>query len=849
MLLQFYIFVLSTTVNTLKKLFLACFLFIFFFDAYAQETIVKGKVTDANSGDPIPFVNVFYKGTSVGVTTDFDGNYLLKTANPKDTLIASYIGYKSRSKGITKGISQVINFQLEEDVVNLQEIVVLSGENPAYEILRQVVRNKSENDKRKLNAYEYDTYTKIEVDVDNMSEKFRERKLIQKITQVLDSVERIAGEDGKPILPVFITESVSKLYYRDHPSLKFENILHSKINGLGVEDGTTVTQLVGSSFQEYNFYQNWLNILEKEFVSPIADGWRIYYDYDLVDSLYVGEHFCYRLDFFPRSPQSLAFTGSMWIAREGFALKQIEVTVGKQANINFIEKIRIQQELAPTSEGAWLPVKNRVLVDVSELSPNSAGMLAKFYTSNKNFVVNKPYDISFYERPIILDEQARLNEGDEDVWDTLRHEPLSETERNVYKMIDTLRNIPVIRTYTDIVKIIVDGYITVDKIDYGPYLGFVSYNDIEGLRIMPGFKTNYQFNKKWTFGAQVGYGFQDEQFKYSFFAKQVLSKKRWTTWGVRVRRDLGRVGLDDEAVGDNALLNASQRWGIFRRGYYFDEERLSFQRELFKGFTQKITLKHATFEPTFNFGYYENPDDITNSAILSTYTTSEVILESRYARDEIFLQDDNERLSLGTLRWPILTLRYTRGLKGVAGSDFEYNKLKMIFEKGTRLGVLGTGKIMASAEYIFEPLPYTLLGLHLGNQTPIFTPLTFNLMDYGEFVSDRYATLQYNHHFEGLFFNRVPLLRKLKWRLVGTANMVYGGLSQGSQALIVPSTPENGDILPPGQLSLKKPYMEVGYGVENIFKFFRIDFIHRLSYLDSPDVRKFGVLGTIQFTL
>lgn len=849
MLLHFYIFVASTTVNTLKKFLLPILFVALSLCAFAQETTIKGKVTDAGSGDPIPFVNVLFKGTTIGATTDFDGNYTLKTSNPKDTLLASYIGYKPRTKVITKGISQVVNFQLEEQVTNLQEVVVLAGENPAFEVLRNVVRNKNENDKRKLTAYEYDTYTKIEVDVDNMSEKFRQRKLIQKITQVLDSVERIAGEDGKPILPVFITESVSKLYYRDNPSLKFENILHSKINGLGVEDGTTVTQVVGSSFQEYNFYQNWLNILEKEFVSPIADGWRLYYDYDLVDSLYVGDHYCYRLDFFPRSPQSLAFTGSMWIAKESFALKQIDVTVGKGANINFIEKIRIQQELAPTTEGAWLPVKNRVLVDVSELSSGSAGMLAKFYTSNKNFLVNKPYDVSFYERPIILHEQARLNQEYEEVWDTLRHEPLSETERNVYKMIDTLQNIPVIRTYTDIVKFIVDGYIQDGKIEYGPYLGFVSYNDIEGLRVMPGIKTNYRFNKKWTFAAQVGYGFGDEQFKYSFSAKQILSKRRWTTWGVRVRRDLGRVGLDDEAVGDNALLNASQRWGVFRRGYYFDEERLSFQRELFKGFTQKISLKHSTFEPVFNFGYYENPDDITNSAILSRYATSEVILESRYARDEIFLQDDNDRISLGTLKWPVVTLRYTRGIEGIAGSDFDYNKLKVIFEKKTRLGILGTGKMIASAEYIFEPLPYTLLGLHLGNQTPIFTPLTFNLMDYGEFVSDRYATLLYNHHFEGLFINRIPLLRKLKWRLVGTANMVYGGLSQGSQALIVPTTEENGDILPPGQLSLKKPYMEIGYGVENIFKFFRIDFVHRLSYLDNPDVRKFGVFGSIQFTL
>ncbi|MCE2731963.1 MAG: DUF5686 family protein [Chryseotalea sp.] len=820
------------------------------YQTFAQTTTVKGKVTDAATGDPIPFVNVLYKGTNIGTTTDFDGNFTLSTANPTDSLLATYIGYKSKSKKIVKGISQTINFQLEEEITNLQEVVVLAGENPAFEVLRNVVRNKEKNDKRKLLAYEYDTYTKIEVDVDNMSEKFRNNRFMKKITQVLDSVDRIAGEDGKPILPLFITESVSKLYFRDKPNLKYENILHAKVNGVGVEDGTTVTQLVGSSFQEYNFYQNWLNILDKEFVSPIADGWRLYYDYDLIDSLYVGDHYCYRLDFFPRSPQDLAFTGSMWIDKNTFALKQIDVNVGKQANLNFIEKIRIQQELSPTESGAWLPIKNRVLVDVSELSNNSAGMLAKFYTSNKNFVINKPYPTKFYERPIVMDERARLNDKEEKFWDSLRHEPLTGTEVSVYKMIDTLKNIPVIKTYTDIVKIIVDGYIKDGKIEYGPYLGFVSYNNIEGWRIQPGFKTNYKFNKKWIFGGQLGYGFKDEKFKYSAFATHILSTKRWTTLNMRVRRDLGRVGFDDEAAGDNVILLASQRWGTFRRGFYFDESRISFSREYFKGFTQKISIKHTTFDPVFDFGYLANPSDIANSDTLRRYSNAEIILEARYARDELFLQNDNERISLGTSRWPTITVRYTRGIRNVAGTDFSYNKLRLGFEKKIRMGILGVGNMNVNGEYIFEPLPYTLLGLHLGNQTPIFTPITYNLMDYGEFVSDRYITMQYNHHFEGLFFNRIPLLRKLKWRLVGTANLIYGSMSTGSRRLLVDSDNPETSIAENPYFTRSKPYVEIGYGIENIFKFFRVDFIHRLSYLDhTPDVRKFGVFGSIQLSL
>jgi hypothetical protein len=825
------------------------FLSFWFFGspAQAQETIVQGKVTDAASGDPIPFVNVVFKGTNIGATTDFDGNYLIKTKTPRDTVTATYIGYRSRSKPIKRGVTQTINFQLEEDVVNLQEVVVLAGENPAFEVLRNVVRNKDKNDKRRLSAYEYDTYTKIEVDVDNISEKLREKKFMKKITQVLDSVDRIAGEDGKPVLPLFITESVSKLYYRDNPSLKKELVLKSKINGVGVEDGTTVTQVIGSSFQEYNFYQNWLNILTKEFVSPIADGWRLYYEYDLTDSLMVGSHFCYRIDFFPKSPQELAFTGTMWITKKEFALKQIDVTMGKQANINFVEKLKIQQELEPTVEGAWLPVKNRVLIDVGELSANSAGMLAKFYTSNKNFVVNKPYEAVFYERPIQIAEDALLNKN-EQYWDSIRHEPLSNTELSVYKMIDTLRNIPLIRTYTDIIKIVVDGYVKLGKIEIGPYLSAIAWNNVEGMRLQGGFKTNYKFSKKFILWASAGYGFDDEKFKYMVNYQHILSRDRWTTFSVRVRRDLSRLGVDDENLADNPLFLAATRWGYFRRGFYSDEYRVAFQRELFKGFSQKVSFRHWTFSPTYQFGYFTNPGEVA-SPIRDTFETSEVSVESRYARDEIFLQNDNERISLGTNKSPIVTLRYTHGFKGAFGSDFEYDKLRLTINKRIKTGPLGVGYATVTSEYVFNALPYPLLTLHLGNQSPLYSTVTYNLMNFGEFVSDRYVALNYRQYLEGFLLNRIPLIQKLNWRLLATGNFILGGMRPSNRSLISQFSPTGEETLQAGYFTNGKPYIELGYGVENIFKFLRVDFVHRMSYLDRPDARKFGILFTAQVQL
>lgn len=825
--------------------FIFCFVLLAF--AQAQETVVQGKVTDAASGDPLPFVNVIFKGTLIGTSTDFDGNYILKTSGPADSVQASYIGYKSRAKAIKRGVTQTINFQMVEEVTNLQEVIVKAGENPAYPILRNVVRNKNKNDKRKLTAYEYDTYTKIEVDVDNISEKFRKRKIVKKITQVLDSIDRIAGEDGKPILPLFITESVSKVYYRDNPSLKKEEIIKTKISGIGVQDGSTVTQMVGSSFQEYNFYQNWLNIVSKEFVSPIADGWRIYYDYDLTDSLYIGNDFCYRLDFFPRSPQDLAFTGTMWITKEDFALKQIDATMGKQANLNFIEKIRLQQELAKTDLGAWLPIKNRVLIDVGEVGKNNAGMLAKFYTSNKNLVTNKPYEQAFYSKPIEIAEDARLFE-DEKYWDTLRHEPLSSTEQNVYKMIDTLKNIPIVKTYTDIFKVVVDGYYKVGKIEIGPYISALAWNNVEGWRMQAGFKTNYSFSKKWIFHLQGAYGFNDTKIKYFASAQRILSRDRWTTLSFRVRRDVSRLGVDDENLADNPIFLAATRWGFFRRGFYSDEYRVAFQRELFKGFSQKVSFRHWTFRPTYNFGYLMNPGEV-DQEIFETFQTSEVSIETRYARDEVFLQNDNERISLGTNKWPVISLRYTYGVKGFFGSDFEYNRLRLNMTKRIKTGPLGVGYVTLTGEYIFNTLPYPLLTLHLGNQSPIYSSITYNLMNYGEFVSDHYASLQYRQYLEGFLLNRIPLLNKLKWRLLATGNVIMGGMRTANQELISQYNKNGEETLPAGYFRNYKPYIELGYGVENIFKFLRVDFIHRISYLENTDARKFGILFTAQLQL
>jgi hypothetical protein len=694
----------------------------------------------------------------------------------------------------------------------------------------------------------------MEIDADKISDKMRERKVMKKISQVLDSLDRIAGEDGKAILPLFISETVSKNYYRSDPQLKTEVIVKSKVNGLGVEDGAMITQLVGTSLQDYNFYMNWLNFSRKQLVSPIADGWRLYYDYDLSDSLMVDGYYCYRLDFFPRDAQALAFSGTMFITKDGYALKQIDASIGSTANINFIDKIRIQHTYEKIQDQAWLPVKSRVLISVGQLTANTTGMLAKFYMSHKNFVLNQPKQVKFYDQNIVLNEDAKLEEDDK-VWDSLRHEPLTNTEKSVYHMIDTIQSIPIVKSYIDIVKVVLNGYYKTGKVFVGPYLGLFAINTLEGFRLQAGFKTNIKFSKKWVLGAQLAYGFGgidpqrfDQRLKYTAFAKYIFEKRRWTSLTFRARHEVGRLGLDEDYVSEFPLFLFASRWGNYRAGFYYDEYRMTLERELFKGFTQRVAMRYYNFDPAFTFGYVVDPNlDIVNN----NFQTSEIFLETRYARDQIYLQNDNDRIGLEQKKWPVFTFRYTHGFKGIVGSDFEYDKVRLNMTKRMKMGPLGNGYISITGEKVFGTLPFPLLSVHLGNESYIYAPVNFNLVGFGEFASDRYGSIQYRQNLEGFLSNKIPLLQRLKWRFLATANVLVGSMSDANFTNFAEVVQPSGKLpnVQAKRLDPNKPYMELGYGIENIFKFLRVDFIHRLSYLSDDQTRNFGVFFSVQFQL
>ncbi len=834
------------------KIILFFSLFSFCFPAFSQKTIVTGKVTDAETGDGIPFANVYFDGTTTGGSTDFDGFYRIETDKATDSLVVSYVSYQIRKKFVEKGKTQNIDYQLASSEETLRAIVVTSGkrENPAWEYLKGLLDHKSENDKRRLSAYEYDSYSKVELDVDNISDKFKEKKLVKQIISVVDSVESLAGEDGKPILPLFISESISKYYYRNNPTKVKEEIQKTRIKGVGVEDGSIVSQLVGSSFQDYNFYQSWIQIAGKDFVSPVSESWRLFYDYELQERTEIDDIWCYRIDFQPKRKEDLAFTGTMWITDDStFALKRIDVTVPKAANLNFIEKIKIQQDLKRIEDGketAWIPVKTRILVDVGQINDQWAGMLLKSYSSAENIIINQPKDLKFYKDAIVVDEE--VNNSTDKFWKENRHDSLTASEQTVYAMIDTISNLPMVKSYIEIADLLINGYKDIGKVDIGTLLTFYSNNNVEGNRLMLNVRTNADFSKKIQFSTGVGYGFGDEKWKYRGKIRYIANRNPWTVISISHQYDLQQIALfnEDFRSSDNVLFAAFSRWGNLDRNrpFYHRQTSIDFQTDIAKGITSTITYRNQNYDPLYNFEFFDpkNPE-----IRYRDFTVSEIMAEVRIGFKERFINADLTRANLGS-NFPVFKFRYIRGLRNFLGGDLEYHKFSTRMEHSFRLGIFGRTDYFISAGFTPSTLPYALLESHLGNETPFYNQLSFNLMNYFEFVSDRYASINLIHDFNGFLLNRIPLMRRLKWRSFVEGNMLIGNVSQKNIDLI-PDLDSNGIPVPKFGSLGATPYAEVSYGVSNIFRFVRVQAVHRLTYLDKDDVSKWGIRISAQFRL
>jgi len=819
-----------TSLTRILVLIGACILS--FFDGLGQTTIVTGKVFDAVTNEPLPFVNLAFQGSKIGTTTDIEGNYRIETYYATDSLVASFVGYLPLVLAVEKDVEQTLDFPLKTGEVQLDvvEIKYEKTENPAHPIIRNVIQNKKINNRDKLLAYDYEVYNKIEFDLNNIDSSFMQRRVMKPFEFVFEYVDTT---EAKPFLPLFITESISNYYYRKNPKSEKEIIHATQVSGV---ENQSVSQFLGDMYQNVNIYRNYIDAFGRSFVSPISDFGFVTYRYYLTDSSFIDNQWCYKIQFQPKRKHELTFKGEMWVHDTTYAIKQVEATISGDANINFITEFSVRQEYDQVEHEVWMLTKDQLVVDFN-LADKAMGFYGRKTTTYDDFHINTPREDKFYSDLDNIEVADDANEKSKEFWDNARHEELTEKEKAIYHMVDTIRDVPAFRTYVDVVQMLITGYKEWGLVEIGPYFSMYSFNQVEGHRFRLGVRTSNSFSTRTMIETYAAYGTLDNRWKYGGEIMYFLKKsKPRNHLGMSFTDDVEQLGQSENAIGQDNILASALRRNPANRLNRFRQWQGYYDIEYFQGLSNRITFTNKSIWPLGDLNFvYTNSD----GAVLpkGNLVTSEISLMTRFAYKEKYVSGDFDRVSLGTA-WPIFALTYSYGIPNLLDSEYEYHKLVFNMNDRFVFNPFGHSDVVLEAGKYWGELPYPLLELHNGNETYTYDVTAFNLMNYYEFVSDQYVSLSWTHHFNGLFLNKVPLIRKLKWREVAYANGVWGSLQDENRI------PLN---FPQNLFTLDVPYYEAGVGIENILKLIRVDALWRLAYLDNPGITKFGVRAMLQF--
>ena len=801
--------------------------------AFAQETKVKGTVVDALDKQPVPFANVAFSGTAVGTITSANGTFFLSTKQKVDTLIVSFIGYKTEKIAVKRGAFQNLEIILSQDNISLDEVVVVPGENPAFSILRKINKHKKRNNPDKLKKYSCTVYNKVQVDANNLTEDFKKKKLLKKFSFVFDYMDT-SVVTGKNYLPILISETYSDFYYRKNPHSEKEYVKAYQLSGI---DNESISQYTGQMYQKVNIYDNYINIFERSFVSPIASFGRTYYKYYLVDSNYIDNKWCYQISYTPKFKQEPTFEGYFWVTDTSFAIKSIKMSLSKHVNVNLIQNFYMKQSFKAVQDSSWMITDEKMVADFN-IAKKTMGFFIRKNTHYSNFNISENISDTVFStlnsRMSVLEKGAK--EVDKEQWSEIRPEKLNDNEQGIYEMVDSIKNVPIFTTYVDIIKTLFSGFYKFGKIELGDYTSVYSYNDIEGSRFKIMARTSTEFSDKVYLDGHLAYGVRDEKFKYGLGAKYYFRKDLTRVIGFKYKKDLEQLGISPYTLPSDNLLNALfSRTGAANKLTNIEKINIFYKHEWFLGFANTLSLNYKIMSPHEEQGLTFKPIDDVDGR--NEIIVSEVSLNTRIAFNENTIMGREHKVFIAS-KYPVISINLTVAPKGVINSTYNYQRIQLGWLHTIKFNPFGYFKYYAVAGKIFGTVPYPLLEMHTGNETYWYDDYAFNLMNYYEFISDEWYSLHVEHHFEGFFLNKIPIIKKLKWREVVTFKGVYGTMTDENKAYSeFPSQVEE----------VKNPYMEASLGIENIFTLLRVDALWRLSHLDQPNISKFGIRVKIQF--
>lgn len=808
------------------------------------QTKVSGKVKDV-LGEPLPFVNVYFKGSTVGTTTNDEGAFYLQSNEVFSELIIELLGFENQVIKLVKN-NKPITITLKEESTALDEVVIVTKpkkrlkkkDNPAYRILKEVWKRKKKNGLLQVETYQYDKYSSEELGFGNMDSTFVKKVLKKKYKEQQDVLTQ-NYENGTYYLPIELIEKVEKVYGNN--TLQKERIDIEGERKVGIHQLGKYVNRATTVFNNINVYNEDIQILDKTFVSPIAEKGFGSYDYVLSDSTMVDERKVYTIHFFPRQKGDLVFEGYLKIADKSFSLAAIDMKILKEVNLNFVRDLSIKKTFLLKNDSIYLPKTNEYKGEFTFLTKDNKEKSIYLVKKQKysRYVFDRMKPTLFYDNSLIQTSGKQFEKSDI-YWNAKQ----DESEKKLFKLVKKVKKSNKVKKITGVIYTISDGYFTpISGLQLGNIFTTTARNDIEGLRLRLGFRTFRTINDRFRLLGYGAYGFKDQKFKYGLEARYLISSVPRITIGAAYMNDVEQMGFTRFNERDLIPLPDKGPKAVFVRGQNFFLSRVKktmfrFDIEVAKNLNVGIKLGHERIQSAapkrFSLDFLNTKNNTIESITKDVY--SDIYINYQPGREVKGFGVDRV---LGTKLYPKLQINYKKAYRGVFGGNVDYSKLSVLYNHPIQVGKFGVFDPTVIASKTFGRAPLSVLTAVPSNQTYFLTPNTFALLDYYDYVTDRSIEGHFEQHFNGLLMNRVPLVKKLGLRSLLTFRATYGSISKRNKSInrstIIYEAPN------------RKPYFEYGFGFENIgygnLRPLRVDFIWRSDFknVNGPVSPRFGV--------
>lgn len=840
------------------------------FLSHAQSfTSASGIVKDSITGEPLPFVSVYFDGSTIGAMTDDNGTFTLQNNQGYTKLAAASLGYDTKFIDLKPGkkndnlelLLKPTAFEISEVVVKPKREKYTRKDNPAVELIKKVIAHKNDNQIEAKPEYQTEVYEKLSLSLDNFNPNLDKNKFLKKfkfIKNYLDTSEF----NGKPILTVSVRENLSDFYYRKSPKAEKTIVRAKRMQGIDktLDDGGGITSNLEEIFKSINIFDNNIPILLNRFVSPLSSTLATtYYHYYIMDTLDVGGDKCVDLAFVPANSESYGFTGRLYITLDGnYAVKKVLLNTPANINLNWVDKLRIEQEFKQMPDSTWVLDQENTFVNFYVVK-GTQQLYAHQLRNYDNYNFNVQNADSVFGLLGALHVLPEATAQPDTFWTHNRPIPLKEKEDALKDLLGQLRKVPAFNAIIKTAEILITGYIPtandkkVTKFDFGPMNTTFSANHLEGFRMRVGGMTTANLNPYWFASGYLAYGTNDRKIKYNLKLTHSFTKKEYHEGENPVNNLSFIQEYDVYTPGQDFLFTSKDNifvaWKVgepVTKMQYIRKSVLQYEKEWLNGLTWKSWIMNQNNEAAGTLQYIKR-DESGNLYHIKDFTTSEIGTQLRFAPGERAYNGRSGKESVFNLSKdaPVFKLSHQLGIKGVLGGDYNYNHTEISAEKRIWLSSFGHIDAQVKAGKVWDKVPFPLLILPNTNQSITIQPEAFHMMNALEFVTDQYVSFNATYYLKGWILNRIPGIKWLRLREVLSFNMIYGGLTDKNNPTLTPGL----FLLPDGTQPLgSTPYMECSVGLENIFKILRIDYYRRLTYLDHPDIKKGGIRIALRFT-